>query len=90
MSDNKKTQIIIDSTTDVAGDFSGRVMVVPMIVSFGEKEYVDGIELSRDEFYRKMESETVIPKTSQASPAAFESVYREKCVMINELRKAKH
>jgi hypothetical protein len=34
MSNNKKTQIIIDSTTDVAGDFSGRVMVVPMIVSF--------------------------------------------------------
>ena len=77
MSENKKTQIIIDSTTDLAEGFRDRVMVVPLIVSFGEKEYIDGIELSRDEFYRKLESGNVLPKTSQASPAAFESVYRE-------------
>ena len=77
MNDNKKTQIIIDSTTDLAEGFRDRVMVVPLMVSFGEKEYIDGIELSRDEFYRKLETEDVIPKTSQASPAAFESVYRE-------------
>ncbi len=77
MSDDKKTQIIIDSTTDLAEGFRDRVRVVPLIVSFGDKEYVDGIELSRDEFYKKLESGDVLPKTSQASPAAFESVYRE-------------
>lgn len=77
MNDNKKTQIIIDSTTDLAKGFREKVMVVPLIVSFGEKEYIDGVELSRDEFYRKLESGNVLPKTSQASPAAFETVYRE-------------
>ncbi len=77
MSDNKKTQIIIDSTTDLAEGFKDKVMIVPLMVSFGEKEYVDGVELSRDEFYRKLESGDVLPKTSQASPAAFEKVYRE-------------
>ncbi|MCR5119449.1 MAG: DegV family protein [Lachnospiraceae bacterium] len=77
MNDNKKTQIIIDSTTDLAEGFRDRVMVVPLMVSFGEKEYIDGIELSRDDFYKKLESGNVLPKTSQASPAAFETVYRE-------------
>jgi DegV family protein with EDD domain len=77
MRDNKKTQIIIDSTTDLAEGFKDKVMIVPLMVSFGEKEYVDGVELSRDEFYRKLESGDVLPKTSQASPSAFESVYRE-------------
>ncbi len=77
MSDNKKTQIIIDSTTDLAERYKDKVMVVPLMVSFGEKEYVDGVELSRDEFYRKLEGGDVLPKTSQASPSAFESVYRE-------------
>ena len=77
MSDNKKTQIIIDSTTDITEDFTDKVMVVPLTVSFGEKEYLDGIELSRDEFYRKLEGGDVIPKTSQASPSTFEKVYRE-------------
>ncbi len=77
MSDSKKTRIIIDSTTDMAASFMDKVMVVPLMISFGEKEYADGIELSRDEFYRKLESGKTLPKTSQASPAAFESVYRE-------------
>jgi DegV family protein with EDD domain len=77
MCESRKTRIIIDSTTDLAEDFRDKVMVVPLIVSFGEKEYLDGIELSREEFYRKLETGDVFPRTSQASPAAFEKVYRE-------------
>ncbi|MCR4756065.1 MAG: DegV family protein [Lachnospiraceae bacterium] len=77
MNDNKKTQIIIDSTTDLTDEFMDKVMIVPLTVSFGEKEYLDGIELSRDEFYKKLESGDVMPKTSQASPATFEKVYQE-------------
>jgi DegV family protein with EDD domain len=77
MSDTRKTQIIIDSTTDLPEGLKAAVKVVPLIVSFGEKQYEDGVELSRDEFYRELESGKVLPKTSQASPAAFEMVYRE-------------
>lgn len=77
MNNNRKTQIIIDSTTDVTDEYKDKVMIVPLTVSFGDKEYKDGIELSRDEFYRKLESGDVLPKTSQATPATFESVYRE-------------
>ncbi|MCR4895617.1 MAG: DegV family protein [Lachnospiraceae bacterium] len=77
MSAVKKTQIIIDSTTDLPEGFMDRVMVVPLIVSFGDKEYLDGIELSRDAFYQKLETGDVFPKTSQASPAVFENAYRE-------------
>ncbi len=77
MSDTRKTQIIIDSTTDLPEGLKAAVKVVPLIVSFGEKQYEDGVELSRDEFYRELESGKVLPKTSQASPAAFEKVYRE-------------
>ena len=77
MRDKKKTQIIIDSTTDVTEEFRDKVIIVPLTVSFGEKEYKDGIELSRNEFYQKLESGDVLPKTSQASPVSFENVYRE-------------
>lgn len=77
MNNNRKTQIIIDSTTDVTDEYKDKVMIVPLTVSFGDKEYKDGIELSRDEFYRKLESGDVLPKTSQATPAVFEKVYRE-------------
>ncbi len=77
MNDNRKTQIIIDSTTDVTDEFMEKVMIVPLTVSFGDKEYLDGIELSRDEFYKKLEGGDVLPKTSQAAPVTFEKVYRE-------------
>ncbi len=77
MSDNRIIQIIVDSTTDLPEGCKDRAMVVPLTVSFGDKEYADGIELTRDEFYRKLESGNLLPKTSQASPDAFERVYRE-------------
>ncbi len=73
----KKIQVIIDSTTDIAKSLKDRVEIVPLIVSFGEKEYLDGVELSRDEFYEKLEEGDVLPKTSQASPAVFEEYYKK-------------
>ena len=75
MSDRKKIQIIIDSTIDMAEHLQDRVKSVPLIVSFDDREYLDGIDLSRDDFYRELESGKVLPKTSQPSPASFEKVF---------------
>ena len=77
MSDRKKIQIIIDSTIDMAEHLQDRVKSVPLIVSFDDREYLDGIDLSRDDFYRKLESGKVLPKTSQPSPASFEKVFED-------------
>ena len=77
MSDRKKIQIIIDSTIDMAEHLQNRVKTVPLIVSFDDREYLDGIDLSRDDFYRELESGQLMPKTSQPSPVSFEKVYEE-------------
>ena len=74
---NNKIQIIIDSTTNLAEEFMGQVTVIPLTVAFGTKEYLDDIDLSRDEFYEKLESDDCIPTTSQPSPAAFEKAFEE-------------
>ncbi len=73
----KKTRIIIDSTTDLSEEYRDLAVIVPLIVSFGDREYLDGVELSRDEFYEKLETTDLLPKTSQASPATFEQIYKE-------------
>ncbi len=73
--ENKKVQLIIDSTTDMPAAAAERLKVVPLTVSFGDREYLDGIDLSREEFYRELEAGKVLPKTSQPSPEAFEKVY---------------
>lgn len=70
-------RIITDSAADVAANYRDRIRMVPLIVSFGDEEYLDGVNLTRDEFYKKLESGNVTPKTGQATPPAFEEVFSE-------------
>lgn len=65
-------QIIIDSTTNVRDTIKDKMSVVPLTVSFGDKEYIEDVTLTRAEFYQKLIESDVLPKTSAASPAAFE------------------
>ena len=69
-------RIIIDSTTDIPEQVLHQVEVVPLTVSFGDEEYLDGIDLSRGDFYRKLEAGQILPKTSQPSPEAFAEVFQ--------------
>ena len=70
-------KIIIDSTVDIAEKYSSQLTVVPLTVSFGDTDYVDGVTINKQEFYRKLESAPELPKTSQAAPEAFAKVFRE-------------
>lgn len=69
-----KTHIIVDSTTDLSPRIKDKVTVVPLSITFGNEEYIDGVTIDQRQFYEKLIESDVIPTTSQASPAAFESV----------------
>lgn len=70
--------IITDSTVDCAASYKDRFYsIVPLTVSFGEEEYIDGVTLSKDEFYSKLEKCKDLPTTSQATPDAFEKVFKK-------------
>ena len=70
-------RIITDSTVDIADKYSSNFTVVPLTVSFGETDYIDGVTINKQEFYQKLVSSPVLPKTSQATPEAFAKVFRE-------------
>ena len=70
-------RIIIDSTTDLAPELRGQVEIVPLTVSFGTEEYIDGVTITHEEFYSKLIESDVLPTTSQATPAAFAEVFEE-------------
>ena len=72
-----RVRIIIDSTTDLAPELRGQVEIVPLTVSFGTEEYIDGVTITHEEFYNKLIESDVLPTTSQATPAAFEKVFKE-------------
>ena len=70
-------KIITDSTVDIGSKYSSQFTVVPLTVSFGEEDFIDGVTLSKQEFYEKLVSGRILPKTSQATPDAFVKVFRE-------------
>lgn len=70
-------RIFVDSTADLIAPLKERVTVVPLTVHFGEKEYVDGVTITAQEFYKKLENAKELPSTSQATPYAFGEAFEE-------------
>ncbi|MBR4864020.1 MAG: DegV family protein [Oscillospiraceae bacterium] len=70
-------RIIVDSTADLQEKEKMQVTAVPLTVCFGTQEYVDGVTINHTEFYEKLVESDVMPSTSQATPDAFEKVFRE-------------
>lgn len=64
-------RIIVDSSTDVSEKYREKIQFVPLTVRFGDKEYLDEVELSKHQFYEMLVESDVLPTTSQATPAAF-------------------
>ena len=70
-------KIIVDSTADINPAILDRFTVVPLTIRFGDEEYVDGVTITNQRFYEKLIESDVLPTTSQATPAAFEDVFRK-------------
>ena len=70
-------KIVLDSTSDLVPELLGKFEIVPLTVNFGEEEFIDGVTITREEFYAKLIESDVIPTTSQASPEAFEKVFKK-------------
>jgi DegV family protein with EDD domain len=51
------------------------VTVIPLIIRFGEKVYRDGVDLTADQFYKKLKHSKVFPATSFPPPATFAQAY---------------
>ncbi len=70
-------KIVADSTSDLPAEVVRElgITVVPALIQFGDKVYRDGVDLSTDEFYRRLQSSSVMPKTSAPSPGTFKEVY---------------
>jgi DegV family protein with EDD domain len=71
-------QIVTDSTCDLPTETIQQlgITVLPLNIHIGEKAYLDGVDLSREEFYRQLPDLNPFPKTASPSPAGFERLYR--------------
>ncbi len=72
-------KIMIDSASDISLTEAKElgVIMMPMIISFGEQDYNDGVDLLPTQFYEKLIESDVMPKTSQISQYRFEEAFEE-------------
>lgn len=71
-------RIITDSSSDFS--FSKQndwnIDILPLRVYFGEDEYLDGRDLTREKFYQLLSEASELPKTVQITPIQFEDFLR--------------
>ena len=72
-------RIIADSTCDISKEDARKmgIQIVPISVRFGNEEFLDGVEITHEEFYTRLAECDELPKTSQPSPDTFMKVFNE-------------
>jgi len=70
-------RIVTDSTCDLPPAVVAQydITVVPMYINVGDRGYLDGVELSRNEFYERLPGYTTSPTTAAPSPEIFCQAY---------------
>ena len=70
-------RIVTDSSCDLPGDAVAqhRIEVVPQTVRFGEEELLDGEELSTEEFWRRLTTGSMLPKSAAAPVGRFQDAF---------------
>jgi len=71
--------IVTDSTAYLDPDYAREhdVKVVPLKVIMDDVTYREGVDISNDEFYRRLQQPGVFPTTSQPAAGEFLEAYRE-------------
>jgi DegV family protein with EDD domain len=71
-------RIVTDSTADLepAQQREFGITVVPLNVHFGDQVFRDRVDLSGEEFFRRLRTAQQLPRTSQPSVGSFEDAFR--------------
>ena len=71
-------RIITDSTCDLSRADQERlgIQVIPLTVHFSGTSYLDGVDLTNEQFYEKLEQCEQLPTTSQVPPQDFIDAFR--------------
>lgn len=71
-------RIVTDGAADLLPGWGKEygIDMIPVNIMFGEKSYLQGVELDNEGFYKLVDESKRIPKTSQPSPHQFVEFYR--------------
>jgi len=75
----KMLRIAIDTAGDIPSEWIDEldVQMIPINIHFGEKMFLQGVDLDNEGFYRLVDDTGTIPKTSQPTPQQFIEFYKK-------------
>jgi DegV family protein with EDD domain len=75
----RRFAVVTDSTADLPEEWRTRygIAVVPLKVIFGNETFRDRVDITDEEFFRRLGTATKLPTTSAPSPGEFADVYRK-------------
>ena len=70
-------RVVTDSVSDIPPEVAAEfgISVIPLNVVFGEDTYLDGVDMTTDQFYERLEHGNIHPTSSTPSPRSFGDVY---------------
>lgn len=71
--------VLTDSVASISPEVAAElgIRVVPFVVVIGGDQFLDGIDLTPSELYRRMRNEGILPHTSHPSVGAYLNVFRQ-------------
>jgi DegV family protein with EDD domain len=85
-------KVVTDSCSDITPQLASElgITVVPLNVNFGDETYRDNVDLTTEEFYRKLETSKIHPTTSTVTPADFAELFDKLAEETNEILAITH
>lgn len=70
-------RIVTDSTCDLPEEITRQqaITVIPLNINIGDETFLDGVDLTRTEFYARLPEYSHSPKTAAPGPDVFKKVY---------------
>lgn len=71
-------RIVTDSTCDLPAEIVSQygITVIPLSINVGDASYLDGVDMTRDEFYERLPNFSPHPKTAAPGPEVFQQAYQ--------------
>lgn len=80
-------KIITDSGSDISQEEAKKlnIEVIPIVTLFSDQEYLDGVSISHDEFYKRLSEKKEFPKTTQVNPSSYMKAFEKEISAGNEV-----
>ncbi len=72
-----RIRVVTDSACDLSAEVAAEhgITIVPLTIRFGAEEFVDGRDLTTEEFWARCKASPVLPETAAPSPGAFQEAF---------------